>query len=163
MKNIYSYNAFLTEKNNTNLIVESVKVPDAIKKVAKVLVDKYPKQAKKLVNTYKGMDLKQIIAKLKPSTNQIEQKLTPQNEGLKDFFGKIKDKLSQYQDQIDKILTTVGLVGLGAGVMTTVIDATNAIPGIGQYGDSLFTVAVALLIMGVLSLVANKGVEEITA
>jgi uncharacterized protein with HEPN domain len=167
MKNIYNYKAFLNEKNyqNSELIVEGIKIPDPIKNIAKKIVDKYPKKAKAIAEKYKGLSLEQIIAKLKPSLdpieNKIEQEVQTTNEGLKDIWSAIKNKIGDYQDKIDSVLTTIGLVGLGAGLITTVIDATKAIPGIGHYGDSMFSIAVGLIIFGIVTLVTNAAAKQV--
>ena len=166
MKNIYTYESFLNEKNyqNSELIVEGLKVPDAIKNIAKKIVDKYPKKAKAIADKYKGLSLEEIIAKVNPTFKPVEDKIEANlqtNEGLKDIWSKVKSKIGDYQDSIDKVLTTIGLVGLGAGLITTVVDATNAIPGIGHYGDNMFAIAAGLIIFGIISLLTNVGAKQI--
>ena len=144
MNHVYGYSDFLNEKDST-LITESIEIPDVIKKIAKKIVDKYPKKAKAVADKYKGLSLEQIIQKLNPSFKPLEDKMVPEtNEGIKDIISKIKNKIIDYQESIDKVLTTVGLVGLGRGTLTTIIDATNAVPGVGHFGDSMFAIAAGL-------------------
>jgi len=166
MKNIYNYESFLTEKKfqNSELILEGIKVPDAIKNIAKKIIDKYPKKAKAIADKYKGLSLEQIIAKINPSFKPVEDKIEASvstNEGLRDIWAKVKSKIGDYQDSIDKVLTTIGLVGLGSGLITTVIDATNTIPGIGHYGDNMFAIAAGLIIFGIVTLGTNAAVKQV--
>ena len=165
MKNIYNYESFLNEKiyQNTDLILEGIKVPDAIKNIAKKIVDKYPKKAKAIADKYKGLSLEQIIAKINPNFKPVEDKIEAnlQTEGLSDIWSKVKSKIGDYQDSIDKVLTTIGLVGLGSGLITTVIDATNAIPGIGHYGDNMFAIAAGLIIFGIVTLGTNAAAKQV--
>jgi len=166
MKNIYNYETFLTEKKfqNTELILEGFKIPDVIKNIAKKIVDKYPKKAKTIAEKYKGLSLEQIIAKINPNFKPIEDKIEANlqtNEGFKEIWSKVKSKIGDFQDNFDKAMTTIGLVGIGAGAITAVIDGANAIPGIGHLGDNMFAIAAGLIILGVVTLLTNYAASKI--
>ena len=162
MKNIYNYETFLNEKKyqNVELIAEGIKIPNVLKKISKKIIEKYPEKAKAIAKKYKGLSLEQIIKQIKPKfdsiENKIEQEVKPTNEGLKDVWSAIKKKIGDYQDKIDTVLTTLGLVGLGGGLIITALDATRAIPGIGHYGNSMFSIAIGLIIFGIVTLITNS-------